>query len=595
MTKHMGLDASNLANPMREDSALELAREARQPMDLAKAFAYLRRRVRLVILCIVIGGGISAATGLLIKPTFTATALLAVAEADDAAQSHMEDSAVDTQIAMLQSPNFMERAFRALAADPALSEAAPNVGALERRMKVLQQSKSRLIALTFSAKSPSVAAEAANKVARLYVEDPVLQSVQSVDDVTLQYSARIKELEMQLDLLTNAGPARNGAPRPDDELKTQEGLRDQIATLKLNQTLVRRRQESRRQTLAMTPPVQLVALATPPMRRSSLNPLLIVAPGTLFSALFAVSLVLTLGRLDRRVYTREDLEELLQRKCSGEIPPDGSGKRGARKPAFAYNRAIEAVVTETLLLCLPRPRIVVVAPSEANPKAPRLADDFAAALARVVPRVLLIDLDFSRRPARLSMLQRARRQKAAPPRPDIFDVLAGRRTPQEAMERRSARSHTIIPLSSPVSDDPFSLLASGRLRRLLQDLQDQFDEIVISGPPLSNVHEAQIISTHADAALLLVTSAASRDTSILAACAAASRAVGFNSGTTRPRLWVALVEARSKFRQIDPLAIAPSLRPHGQAELTEPEDEIRLPIRSGPIASLKADARGSLS
>jgi Mrp family chromosome partitioning ATPase len=322
-------------------------------------------------------------------------------------------------------------------------------------------------------------------------------------------------------------------------------------------------------------------------------------PGTLFSAIFGVGLALTIGRLDSRIYTRADLESLLQRRCAGEIPSDQPRKRRrkrrSRAPALAYTRAIEAIVTETLLLSLPRSRVIVAAPSEANPQAAKIVDDFAEALARVVPRVLLIDLDFSRRPARRSLLQRALRRPTPAARPDIFDVLAGRRTPQEVMERRGAPGPWVIPLNRPISDDPFSLLASGRLRRLLHELEDSFDAIVIGGPPMSDVHEAQIIATYADAALLFVRSAASRTASVLSACAAASGALGLHSGTTRPRLWVALSDSPSKTRRPAPLGVASGLRLHGQADYTEPEDEIRFPIRSGSIPSLKPDARGSFS
>ena len=204
-----------------------------------------------------------------------------MAEVDDITSSQAADAAVDTQIAMLQSPGFMEHAFDVLSLDERLKEAVPRLSEMERRLKVIQELRSRLIAISFSAKSPSVAADVANKIARLYVEDPLLQSVQSVDDAYGQLSPRIRTLEAEFQRVTNKAATKKPDESTESESPGEEAmiLRDQIASLRLSEALARRRQETRQQALAMSPPVQLVALATPPTRRSSINPVLIAFPG----------------------------------------------------------------------------------------------------------------------------------------------------------------------------------------------------------------------------------------------------------------------------------------------------------------------------
>ena len=135
-----------------------------------------------------------------------------MAEVDDITSSQAADAAVDTQIAMLQSPGFMEHAFDVLSLDERLKEAVPRLSEMERRLKVIQELRSRLIAISFSAKSPSVAADVANKIARLYVEDPLLQSVQSVDDAYGQLSPRIRTLEAEFQRVTNKAATK----KPDE-------------------------------------------------------------------------------------------------------------------------------------------------------------------------------------------------------------------------------------------------------------------------------------------------------------------------------------------------------------------------------------------
>jgi Mrp family chromosome partitioning ATPase/capsular polysaccharide biosynthesis protein len=591
MIKHPDFhDFAVVSESLRDAASHHSAPGGPQPMDLAKVLEYIRRHIRLIIECVVIGGGLSAATGLLIGPTFTAVALLAVAEPESGAQGQTTESAVDTQIAILQSPAFMDRAFRALSADPALKPLAPNVTALQRRVKFIQASKSRLIVVSLSAKSPVLAAQAVNRIVRLYVEDPVLQSVQSVDDVTKQYVERIKELETQLALLTKAGA--------DANLAAQEALRDQIATLKLNENLVRRRQESRRQTLAMTPPVQLVALANPPTRRSSLNPLFIAAPGALFSALFGIGLAITIGRLDKRIYTREQLEALVRRRCAGEVPPASSSgfklKKAARAAQPAYARAIEALVTQTLLLPSPRPKFVLLAPSEADPNEGQIVADFAAAAARVTPRVLLVDLDISRVEPRVPLLQRVLGRGPEGQRHDVFDVLAGRRTFEEAVERKGERGYFLLPLRSPVLDDPFSLLASDRLSQLFDALSTAFDLILISGPPMAGMHETQIISAFADAAVLFVRSGATREPAVLEAVAAADQSLGQSTVSGRARLWPALVEARARVHPPGLLSIAAGLAQRGSTERSVPAANASARNTPNPKSPPEAKAESAL-
>ncbi len=156
--------------------------EAAPQFDLRRVWGCIRRRLAIIVISAALGGTLSVVASIALKPTYTATALIAVNEADDSNRSN--DVSVDTQLAMLQSSVFMDRAFEALSRDDRLRAAVPQHVDLERHLKVSQQLKSRLIEVAFSAKSPGDAADIANKIARLYVEDPYLQSTGSVDDAS---------------------------------------------------------------------------------------------------------------------------------------------------------------------------------------------------------------------------------------------------------------------------------------------------------------------------------------------------------------------------------------------------------------------------
>ena len=154
------------------------------PHDVRRAFLHIRRRLEIIIATIVVGTLLSLAVTVLHKPNYTATALLAANGSSNDGTGRPDDSSIDTQIAMLQSTVFVEYAFQVLSRDERLRSLVPTSVDLERRLKVNQVMRSRLIAVNFTAKSPTDAADIANMIARLYVEDPLLQGAQSLDDAS---------------------------------------------------------------------------------------------------------------------------------------------------------------------------------------------------------------------------------------------------------------------------------------------------------------------------------------------------------------------------------------------------------------------------
>jgi capsular polysaccharide biosynthesis protein len=478
--------------------------EAAPQFDLRRAWGRIRRRLAIIVISATVGGSLSVVASIALKPTYTATALIAVNEADDSNRSN--DVSVDTQLAMLQSSVFMDHAFEALSRDDRLRAAVPQHVDLERHLKVTQELKSRLIGVAFSAKSPGDAADIANKIARLYVEDPYLQSTGSVDDASETRSRQIAMLESALQRVESQ--EANGQPPSTRSAGAEASdLRDQIGELKLDQSLARRRAENRQQTLAMSPPVQLVALAQPPTRPSSLRPLLIIIPATILSTIFGVALALLLGGLDKRIYVPSDLTEKLAFAYAGALPAPrrrlvAAQNRGSRD--IGYLRAIDAVVTEVLLMQRAQKRTVLVTTSEEEQEASEFALVFASAAARMRRRVLLVDVDTTRSAKR----QLSRRESTQGP--DVFDVLAGRCPASAAIRSVLGNDLDCLPNKHESDADALALIAGGRLKHLVTDLRVSYDWIVLRGPPVTGVSETRLIAASADATILLVRSGISR-------------------------------------------------------------------------------------
>ena len=477
--------------------------------DLKRALEQIRRRLLIIVASVALGGSLSVAVGFVLKPSYTATALLAVNEPEDDGSGRAGDVSVDTQIAMLQSPVFIERAFESLSHDGRLSASIPKVQDLERRLKVMQVMRSRLISVNFSAKSSSEAADIANMIARLYVEDPLLQSVESIDDASETLSRRIASLEDALQHVQSQGPnAQAGGLSTATGTVEASDLRDQIAALKLSQSLSRRRLESRQQTLALSPPVQLVALAKPPARASSVSRRLIVIPAILSSAIFGVALALVLGALDKRVYLPSDLIKNFAAPYAGAVPARRRSVITALTRVSAndvgYLRAIDAVVTETLLLCRAQRRAILITTSDDDNETLEFALSVASAAARMRRRVLLVDIDTTQPSQRFS------KRGDSNQRPGVFDVLAGRCPLSVAIHNIPGADLDYLPNRHDSEADTLALIVSGRLNHLVAELAVNYDWVILRGPPVIGVSETRLIAAEVDATILIVRSGRSK-------------------------------------------------------------------------------------
>ena len=119
-------------------------------------------------------------------------------------------------------------------------------------------------------------------------------------------------------------------------------------------------------------------------------------------------------------------------------------------------------------------------------------------LAQKGTRVLLIDADL-RRPSIHKTLGMG-------PKTGLSNVLTGNATLQQAMIRSSILPTLfILPAGTP-PPNPAELLASSNMRDILAELREQYDHIVVDTPPTLSVTDAVVMSTRADAVVLVIRS-----------------------------------------------------------------------------------------
>jgi capsular exopolysaccharide synthesis family protein len=123
----------------------------------------------------------------------------------------------------------------------------------------------------------------------------------------------------------------------------------------------------------------------------------------------------------------------------------------------------------------------------------------AIVLAQKGTRVLLIDADL-RRPSIHKTLGMG-------PRIGLSNVLTGGATLQQATVRSTLLPNLfILPAGTP-PPNPSELLASAPMFDLLAEVREQYDHVVVDTPPTLSVTDAVVLSTRADAVVLVIRSA----------------------------------------------------------------------------------------
>jgi succinoglycan biosynthesis transport protein ExoP len=240
---------------------------------------------------------------------------------------------------------------------------------------------------------------------------------------------------------------------------------------------------------------------------------------------FALALGLTTGvglafvmeALDNTVRTPEQAQAISSLPSLGMIPLSSltNDANPSRLAVAASREAVElvtqarpqsqmaesyrAVRTSLLLTSIGAPPKVILVTS-ALPQEGKTTTSMntAIVLAQKGSRVLLIDADL-RRPSIHKALSMG-------PRTGLSNVLTGTAQLQQATVHSGLiPSLYILPAGTP-PPNPAELLASSKMREVLDELRMQYDHIVIDTPPTLSVTDAVIMSTNVDSVVLVIRS-----------------------------------------------------------------------------------------
>jgi capsular exopolysaccharide synthesis family protein len=226
-------------------------------------------------------------------------------------------------------------------------------------------------------------------------------------------------------------------------------------------------------------------------------------------------------QLDSSLKTPDDLESNLGVTFLGLLPEfeedEGDGKRrqrgkrrlrGPRKgtgpselvvhthPLSGIAEAARSIRTNVLFMNPDKPhrKLLVTSAAPAEGKT-TVACSIAVALAQGGQRVCIVDCDM-RRPRIHRVFDRAGDA-------GVTNILVGDATLDDVARPTQVDNLWAVP-AGPIPPNPADMLHSERFRRLIHELGERFDRVVIDSPPLVAVTDSAIISTVCDGAIFVV-------------------------------------------------------------------------------------------
>jgi capsular exopolysaccharide synthesis family protein len=248
-------------------------------------------------------------------------------------------------------------------------------------------------------------------------------------------------------------------------------------------------------------PVRLsrVRDAQPALTPSSPNITLNLAIGTAVGLAAGVIFSVLRTRLDNRVRTPRDAEQITKAPGIGAIAFDA---KAPERPLIVHvdplsprAESFRALRTNLQFLDMGGRASFVITSSVSNEGKSTTTINLAIALADAGKRVALIDTDL-RKPKVAEYL-------GIEGGAGLTDVLIGRTQVNEVMLPWGGRSLYVLP-AGKIPPNPSELLGSQRMNALLEMLEREFDVVLCDAPPLLPVTDAAILARATSGALMVI-------------------------------------------------------------------------------------------
>ncbi|MDO3400744.1 polysaccharide biosynthesis tyrosine autokinase [Mycolicibacterium neoaurum] len=224
-----------------------------------------------------------------------------------------------------------------------------------------------------------------------------------------------------------------------------------------------------------------------------------LAIGLLAGIVGGVGLAVLRDTLDNTVKRRETLEEIVGTGLIGTIPLDKERRKLAAIGFDGNNtpiaEAFRKLRTNLQFLSVDNPpHVLVITSSVPSEGKSTTAINIALALAEADNKVVLVDGDL-RRPTmhkNLGLIGQV----------GLSTVLSGQASIEEALQQSQFTGVSVL-TSGAIPPNPSELLSSQSAQKLLHELRQKFDYVIVDSTPLLAVTDAALLAVGADGVLMM--------------------------------------------------------------------------------------------
>ncbi len=141
-------------------------------------------------------------------------------------------------------------------------------------------------------------------------------------------------------------------------------------------------------------------------------------------------------------------------------------------------------------------KVICITSCTPNEGKSNISFELAKSYAQLGKKVLLVDADL-----RKSVMRQ--RHKKGKVRLGLVNYLVGKCELEEAMCSTNEKNMTMI-FSGPVPPNPSELLGNQRFARMIEQVREEYDMVIIDTPPLGSVIDAAVISKYCDGAVIVI-------------------------------------------------------------------------------------------
>lgn len=470
-------------------------------MELREYLAILRKWAWLIGLGIILSAGTAFLVSKKMTPVYRASTTLLISQAREPALTDYTSILTSERLAKTYSELLTKR--------PVLKEVITNlypnldVEKLEEQIEVRPVRDTQLIEVSVEDTRPSLAARIANEIPKVFIEQNEAIQSERFAASKESLSQQMEELNSEIEQTEESIRQLQAAPGPgtqEEIARLEDNLalyRESYASLLRSYEEIRVAEGESLDTVIVVEPAEVPKEPVSP--RTLLNTALAGAVG----AMLAVGVVFLIEYLDDTIKTPDDAQRELA------LPTLGTISRIARvkswrdslvtfwHPRSPISEAYRVVRTNIQFSTVGNPTSALLVTSAVPLEGKTTtAANLAVVMAQAGKKVVLVDADL-RRPTLHDAFD-VRRE------PGLTDLLVAERLrPSEALIETHIDGLRLLP-SGTLPPNPAELLGSERMKRVLAQLEEEADVVILDSPPVLAVADASIVASRSSGVLLVV-------------------------------------------------------------------------------------------